>query len=230
MSDTIEASGYSPTAYRSNRKAPPPKEASQQSALFRKSWTMGPSLPRGKLSGLYPPNFLRTWGPVEVEEDEENLRRFKTEAANGGEPFDPVGWINGDSIRYATLPKTSWALLWMQHGGRILFTWLFPIFLLVMVVIWTQVPEQMGISEFFWDGIFPLLIFMFLPMLLCWGFGRLIEEKFPELVYQAPKGPLWELNRRTGMVTLFKDPEKEGQSGEIRGRAPFYEWDGYYPI
>lgn len=223
MTATMDASGYAPTAYRSNRRAPERTEPSQQSALFRKSWTMGPTLPKGKLSGLYPPNFLQTWGPKEAKEDEENLHRFKAEV----ELINPVGWINGSSIRYATLPKVSWALLWMQHGGRILFTWLFPLFLLTMAILWAQLPEYMGFSEFFWDGIVPLLLYMFLPMLLCWGLGRFLEKKYPNLVYQEPKGPLWELNRRTGMVTLFKDPEKEGQSGEIRGQAPFHEWDGY---
>ncbi|MFN2360627.1 MAG: hypothetical protein ABR522_06055 [Marinobacter sp.] len=29
------------------------------------------------------------------------------------------------------------------------------------------------------------------------------------------------------MVTLFKEPAKGGQSGEICGQAPFHEWDGY---
>ena len=227
MTAALDDFGYAPTAYRSNRKASEPAEPSRQSALFRKSWTMGPPLPKGKLSGVYPPNFLKTWGPKEVREDEENLRRFKAESEAGGAPFNPVGWINGDSIRYATLPKVSWVLLWMQHGGRILFTWLFPIFLLTMAIIWTQEPDYVTFHEFFWDGIVQVFVYMYLPMLLCWGIGRFLEKKYPKLVYQEPKGPLWELNRRTGMVTLFKNPEKEGQSGEIRGQAPFHEWDGY---
>jgi hypothetical protein len=225
MNAVLDDSGYAPTAYRSNRKPPEPSEASQQSTLFRKSWTMGPPLPKGKLSGVYPPNFLKTWGPKEVREDEENLDRFKAEA--GGEPFNPVGWINGDSIRYATLPNVSWALLWMQHGGRLLFLWLLPIWALSMAFLWTQEPDYVTFNEFFWDGIFPFLAYVFLPMLLCWGIGRFLEKKYPKVVYQEPKGPLWELNRRTGMVTLFKNPEKDGQSGEIRGQAPFHEWDGY---
>jgi hypothetical protein len=225
MSASIDAPGYAPTAYRSNCKTPKPPEPSRQSALFRKSWTMGSPLPKGKLSGLIPPRFLELWDPVEILDNERiDKQRGVSELE---ERHTYHGRLDEECLRYATLPKTSWALLWMQHGGRILFTWLFPIFLLVMAIIWTQLPENMGISEFFWDGIFPLLIFMFLPMLLCWGFGRLLEEKYPELVYQDPKGPLWELNRRTGMVTLFKDPEKDGQSGEIRAQAPFHEWDGY---
>jgi hypothetical protein len=227
MTATMEDSGYAPTAYRSNRKASVPKEPDQQSALFRKSWTVGPPLPKGPLSGVFPPNFLQTWGPAEVREDDENLRRFKAEAEAGGETFDPVGWINGDSIRYASLPKMSWALLWLQHGGRLTALWLFPFFVFAWLVLWFIDPERDSFSQFFSDGILPTLLFFFLPMLLCWGIGYFLEKKYPTVVYREPKGPLWELNRRTGMVTLFQDPEKDGQSCEIRGQAPFHEWDGY---
>jgi hypothetical protein len=227
MTTTLENSGYGPSAYRSNRKALDPKEPLQQSSVFRKSWTMGPPLPKGSLSGVFPANFLQTWGPKEVRADDENLRQFKAEAEAGGEPFNPVGWINGESIRYATLPKVSWVLLWMQHGGRILFTWLLPVFTIAMTMLWFQLRDAQSFKEFLWAGVVPFLAYFFLPMLLCWGIGRFLEKKYPKVVYQEPKGPLWELNRRTGMITLFKDPEKEGQSGEIRAQAPFHEWDGY---
>ena len=34
-------------------------------------------------------------------------------------------------------------------------------------------------------------------------------------------GPLWELNRRTGMVALYRNPEKEGQSGQVSAQPPW---------
>jgi hypothetical protein len=199
----------------------------EQSSLFRKSWTMGAPLSKARLSGVFPAGFLDTWGPAEVREDEENLHQFKTEAKQGGRPFEPVGWINGESIRYATLPRASWALLWMQHGGRWAFTLIFPAFCLVTVFGYSQLSDELSFSEYYADGIQPFLVYMFLPMLLFWGIGRYLEKKYPEFVYRQPKGPLWELNRQTGMVTIYKDPENEGHSGEIRGQAPFHEWDGY---
>jgi len=225
MTATLEDTGYAPTAYRSNRKAPAPKEPGQQSALFRKSWTMGPPLPKGKLSGLIPPGFLETWHPERLREYEEIEKRKGI--AELEERHTYHGRLDEECLRYATLPKVSWILLWMQHGGRLLFTWLFPLFLLSMAIVWTQEPEHVTFHEFFWNGIVQVFAYMYVPMLLCWGIGYFLEKKYPNLVYQDLKGPLWELNRRTGMVTLFKDPEKEGQSGEIRGQAPFHEWDGY---
>ena len=225
MTATLGGPGYAPTAYRSNRRVPDPKEPGQQSVLFRKSWTMGPPLPKGKLSELIPPGFLETWHPQRLREHEEIEKRKGIAELEERHAYH--GRLDEECLRYATLPKVSWALLWLQHGGRILFTWLLPIWALAMTFLWTQEPSQVTFHEFFWDGIFPFLVSFFFPMLLCWSIGRFLEKKFPKIVYQDLKGPLWELNRRTGMVTLFKDPEKEGQSGEIRGQAPFHEWDGY---
>ena len=62
MTATLDPTGYAPTAYRSNRKAPEAAEPSQQSTLFRKSWTMGPPLPKGKLSSVYPPQLSQDLG------------------------------------------------------------------------------------------------------------------------------------------------------------------------
>jgi len=225
MTTPLEGSGYAPTAYRSNRKTLAPKGPDQQSALFRKSWTMGAPLPTGRLSGLVPPGFLETWHPQRLREYEDMERRKGITELEERHTYH--GRLDEECLRYATLPKISWALLWMQHGGRLLFTWLFPIFLLVIIFGWTQLPEYMSFRTFFWDGIFPLLVYAFLPMLLCWGIGYFLEKKYPKVVYPDLKGPLWELNRRTGMVTLFKDPEKKGQSGKIRGQAPFHEWEGH---
>ena len=206
MTATLGGPGYAPTAYRSNRRVPDPKEPGQQSVLFRKSWTMLPPLPKGKLSELIPPGFLETWHPQRLREHEEIEKRKGIAELEERHAYH--GRLDEECLRYATLPKVSWALLWLQHGGRILFTWLLPIWALAMTFLWTQEPSQVTFHEFFWDGIFPFLVYFFFPMLLCWSIGRFLEKKFPKIVYQDLKGPLWELNRRTGMVTLFKDPEK----------------------
>lgn len=226
MSATLEKNvAYAFTAHLSNRRVQAPTEVSRQSELFRRSWTMGAPLPSGKLSGLVPPGFLETWHPRRLREYEDiEKRKGVTELE---ERHTYHGRLDEECLRYATLPKLSWLLLWMQHGGRILFTWLLPLFAVAMTILWFQVEENETFTSFFWDGIFPVLAYFFVPMLLCWGIGRFLEKKYPRLVYQQPKGPLWELNRRTGMVTVFKDPEKDGQSGEILGQAPFHEWDGY---
>lgn len=194
-------------------------------ALFRKSWTMGPPLSKGRTSGLIPPRFLDLWDPSEIRDNERiDKERGVSEL---DERHDHHGRMDEECLRYATLPKISWLLLWMQHGARLALLWLLPIFVLVVAFGWFQEPDDVTLHDFFWGGIFPFVVYVFFPMIFFWGLGYLLEKKYPHVVYREPKGPLWELNRRTGMVTLFKDPEKECQSGAILGQAPFHEWDGY---
>jgi hypothetical protein len=56
---------------------------------------------------------------------------------------------------------------------------------------------------------------------------NLIERLFPGWIYKDPQGPLWEFNRRTGLVTVFRSPKKQRDAGEIEWQSPFSEFDGY---
>lgn len=225
MTEKAIQAHYAKTAYRGNLKAPELAEVNQQGPVFRKTWTMGPPLPKGRLSGLVPPSFFQTWTPS-------RLRFYKANEKKKGvteleERHTYFGRLDEECIRYATLPKSSWALLWMQHGGRICFIWLFPIAVFVMGVLWWQIRNETSFADFFQEGILPMFFYMFLPMLLCWGIGRFFEKKYPHIIYRPPKGPLWEMNRRTGLVTLFDDVTKDETAGQIKAQAPFHEWDGY---
>ena len=76
----------------------------------------------------------------------------------------------------------------------------------------------------------PLFIFLIGAPLFCWGLGSLVINHFPRLWFKPSRGPLWELNRRTGLVTLFDydnngEYKKNGIIGEIT--APFHEFDAY---
>lgn len=216
---------YADTAYRSNRKQPDLSEPNQQSAPFQKGWTMGPPLSNGRLSHVYPTGFLDTSTPKRLREYEEvEKRKGITELE---ERHTYHGRLDEEVIRYATLPKTSWALLWMRHGGRAIFLMLFPMFVLTLIFGWTQEPEDATFSEFFWDGVVPFFLLILFPLLLCWGVGAYIEKVFPNVVYKEPKGPLWELSRQTGQVTVFHHPEKSDKPGQIDAQAPFHEWNGY---
>lgn len=219
---------YENTAYRGNRKSLEINPSSGQSKLFLKGWTQGGRpLEKSSRSGVFPPMVLDTWPPEAIVEEEGLRQQFEQEAANGGEPYNPAGWINGVSIRYATLPRVSWVLLGIQHVGRILAAWLLIPFIITFIMMWFSYGQQEGVKLFWEATIFPFVAYFYMPMLLLWGAGNLLEKHFPRLIYRLPKGPKWELNRRTGMVTLYYDPDTDERAGQISAQAPFDEWDGY---
>ncbi|HCW90681.1 MAG TPA: hypothetical protein DHU56_11635, partial [Marinobacter sp.] len=227
MGTTIASVQYESTAYRGNRREAESRAVGCQGKLFLKSWTQGSPLEKSSRSGVFPPKVLETWSPEVMIEEDRNKKRFERESAGGGEVYEPAGWINSISIRYATLPRISWALLWMQHGGRIGLLLLGPIFILTFIFGWTQLHDTRSFSEFFREGVLPFILYLFLPLSVCWAVGRYLEKKHPRVVYRIPKGPKWELNRRTGMVTLYYDPDTDERAGQINAQAPFDEWDGY---
>ena len=66
--------------------------------------------------------------------------------------------------------------------------------------------------------------------LVCWLLGHIVVHRLPsEWIFKPSKGPLWELNRQTGMVAVFA--RKPGQFKEhgIDGDfiRPFHEFDAY---
>lgn len=78
-----------------------------------------------------------------------------------------------------------------------------------------------------------MFIFFSLPLFIAWGLGWLVINHLPKLWLKPSRGPLWEFNRRTGMVTIFDydnngEYKKNGAIGEKV--APFYEFDAYITV
>jgi hypothetical protein len=76
----------------------------------------------------------------------------------------------------------------------------------------------------------PILSSWVFTPLFFWGLGSLVIRYFPKLWVKPSRGPIWEINRRTGLVTFFDydnrgEYKKNGTIGEIT--APFYEFDAY---
>ncbi|MCD5997501.1 hypothetical protein KDX38_28585 [Pseudomonas sp. CDFA 602] len=132
---------------------------------------------------------------------------------------------NHEKFRFAQLPFSSQLWIFMLHFGKWGFIIIFPIAIIshiavarVSIETWQQVTVELLI------GLYPLL---FGIPLLCWLAGHIVINYFPKMWFRPPKGPLWELNRRTGLVTIFgyKRFKKEGVIEEFV--APFYEFDAY---
>jgi hypothetical protein len=89
-------------------------------------------------------------------------------------------------------------------------------------------------AEPFWEltkrSIFEYYSWVLGLPLLSWVIGSIVIKHLPSLWIKPSRGPIWELNRRTGLVTVFDyknngEYKKNGTIGELT--APFYEFDAY---
>ena len=81
--------------------------------------------------------------------------------------------------------------------------------------------------------LFNVFIYSILPLLITWSIGWFVINYVPKLWIKPSRGPLWEFNRRTGLVTVF-DYDNNGEykkNGTIGKKiAPFYEFDAYITV
>lgn len=192
-----------------------------RSRSFRFQWAAGEKLSKGYVPDVVPGDFLETWPPGQDEDS-----NWYIEKGHGKEKKKvPIAWINQESIRWATLPSSSWrwliskafAKFILLGGGALLL-----LQLLEAVFLSDRNPTPY-IKEFF----IPALVYVGGPCAVVWSGVSLIERLFPGWIYKDPRGPQWEFNRRTGLVTVFRDPKKKRDAGQIAWQSPFSEFDGY---
>ncbi|MBZ5488730.1 hypothetical protein HW452_14475 [Halomonas aquamarina] len=107
--------------------------------------------------------------------------------------------------------------------GFYVFTATFFFVLLVLISSWLFGGKS---SEYLMSAVKSSFLFSFSIVffsLLLWKGGRLLENKFPDIVYAMRNKPLWQLNRKNGLFIIY-DPKK---AWEERLSAPFYEFDAY---
>lgn len=225
-----ESTYYSPTAWQPGGDEKPRRrgQLDTRSRSFRFQWAAGQKLPKSYVLDLVPAQFLRTWHAKDIdadlEKDERNAQRLRDE----GKCDKQVGWINHESIRWATLPSSSWRWLLLKvfakftlilGGGLSLLTYL-------SIALFMN-DNDIDKRQLFVEGFLPIIVFGGGGCVLIWGAISLIERLFPGWIYKDPKGPLWEFNRRTGLVTVFRNPKKKRDAGQVAWQSPFSEFDGY---
>ncbi|WP_408003790.1 hypothetical protein [Pseudomonas triticifolii] len=162
------------------------------------------------------------------EEIAKEKEKQKVEGAYTAELFEDVelhSRYDHERFKFSQLPFTSqlWLyILQLGKAGCILFT---------PIIIGTHILDISTSRDSWQDVTIEALlevypIFIGIP-LLCWSLGHIVVNHFPKIWFRPPKGPLWELNRRTGLVTIFdyKRHRKEGVIDQFV--APFYEFDAY---
>jgi len=226
MSNT---SYYAKTAYGAT-------EVPQQEHSAERSWIMRFAkvrLPWGNANEVTPTSFLEDYSPADLRNQELLKKEREEKTAKGSytpSPFEHIDFHmrdNHESFRYALLPVSSHFWIYMVGVGRILFL----IFLTLSFFILTAefIDTKKTLSDIIADYSVTLVVLLGLP-LLCWMAGAVVIKFFQKLWIKPSRGPIWELNRRTGLVTVFDyknngEYKKNGTIGELS--APFYEFDAY---
>ena len=223
-------SWYAETAYGAS-------EVPQQERSTERPWIMRFAkvrLPWGNAEDVTSVNFLEKFSPKKLRLYEgfkkEREEQIATETY-APSPFEDIDFHIRDDherFRYALLPASSHFWMYMSGGGRFLF------FLFLLASIPTYFLDISIGNDSIWESTKSIFIeffswFLGLP-LLSWAIGSIVIKHFPNLWIKPSRGPIWELNRRTGLVTVFDyknngEYKKNGTIGELT--APFYEFDAY---
>ncbi|WP_240500409.1 hypothetical protein [Pseudomonas syringae] len=221
---------YAPTAYRSD-SIPNQAPSAERSWLKRFSKRR---LPWGKPQSVAPDDFLRERAPEKLR-FQESMRDEREEKLKSGiyvpAPYEHVDFHDRhdhERFRFSRWSSRSqfWAYLYIfGKGWSMIFS---PLYLVtaLLVALTSYEPFLIAFVSFMAETYHIILI----PPFLAWALASLVLNKFPKLWIKPSRGPIWELNRRTGLVTLFDynnngEYKKNGTIGEIT--APFYEFDAY---
>ncbi|WP_439879439.1 hypothetical protein [Pseudomonas prosekii] len=226
----IDESWYAQSAYGS-------KEVPQQETSTERSWIMRFAkirLPWGNTDEITAANLLEKFPPKKLRLHEEFKKEREEQIATNKYTPSPYGLIDfhirddHERFRYALLPASSHCWIYMEAFGKYSF------FLLFIVSIPAYFAVISTGHDPIWESTKTIFIQLFswllgLP-LLSWTIGSIVIKHFPSLWLKPSRGPIWELNRRTGLITVFDyknngEYKKNGTIGELT--APFYEFDAY---
>ena len=218
----MRATGYASSAY-TPEKLQRQSVAAPRSAMKRMT---SRRLPWGNTQEVVPDIFMTP--EPEALRDNEQMKREKEEKLAKGtykpalmEHIDFHDRCDHEHFRYAPWSGRSQFWIYLISFGKGGF------FLFLFFGTWGAVSGAMRASQDYLQAFIESFNAIFfaatLPCLVIWMLCSLVIHKFPRLWIKPGKGPKWELNRRTGMITLFEYRRKK----VTEKRAPFHEFDAY---
>tara|TARA_B100000123_G_C25704744_1_gene417006 strand:- start:75 stop:1139 length:1065 start_codon:yes stop_codon:yes gene_type:complete len=223
---------YSPEAYHPERV--PDQPPAEKQPWLRRFGSM--RLPWGNTQDIVPPSVLTSVKPASLRLQEER-DRVRDEQKSRGEykpkPFEHIDLhdrLDHERIRHAQFPTSSKFWIYIQAIGKgvIIITpiMLFSCLVTASIMDGDYLPSFLNIF-------LEVLLYTSFPLLVLWSIGSLVIYRLPKLWIKPSRGPLWEFNRRTGLVTVF-DYDNQGEykkNGAIGEKAaPFYEFDAYITV
>ncbi|PRY58183.1 hypothetical protein B0H98_1206, partial [Vreelandella songnenensis] len=145
-------------------------------------------------------------------------------------PEHPLRW-DEECLRYTSQTKTNFIIGVVRAFGFIGLVWMVPVCIVsvsfMSISYINSQPDLSFWSDFFsysgWDIFFFLLAFS----IIAWGGANLLYRFFPDYTSGFQPGPMWELNRRTGMVKVFANSAKKSTAWKVAHELPFHEFDCY---
>nr|WP_297460493.1 hypothetical protein [uncultured Halomonas sp.] len=104
----------------------------------------------------------------------------------------------------------------MSAFGYFAFSVLLPLYVVFGDATLSDYKDAMIYLFFFLGPVFFICLFL-------WKAGEFLIKKHPDIAMGMRKGPLWEANRQTGLVTLYK----KKRAWKQRLQAPFHEFDAF---
>ncbi|MCE8002272.1 hypothetical protein [Billgrantia ethanolica] len=215
--------GYSTDAYTAEQGQRPRQAESEHSRRFRMSAASGQHLPRRHPTvDLFPIRELQEMKPAKLRKIEQMPGHTPRPADR---PEHPLRW-DEECLRYTSQTKRSFIIGVVRAlgvvGTIISLLVFFASLLLSLLSPSPNIPlrEELGLA-------IEAGLFFLIPFSTMWGGVNLIYRFFPSLASGYQPGPMWELNRRTGMVTVFANPAKKETAWQVAHQLPFHEFDCY---
>src|SRR5690606_23125285 len=216
---------YASTAYNSKQiPAQPPQVAPPKSFSFLDRAT-SIRLPWGNTKDIAPAAFVNLNPPQHVREREEYWRQNPEP-----DPEDFHLCIDHERYRYASFSFRTLFWGYLTGCGKAFFFIALPVLAATFFLTASVTDESFEEHTRF---VLPMLLWVLAIPLSCWILGSSVIRWFPDWVNKPAAGPKWELNRRTGMVTLFKYKRRFpfGKATLVgEESAPFYEFDAYVGV
>src|SRR5690554_6177900 len=216
---------YAAGAYTATQAEQPRPEENRQSRRFRLA-TRGQHLPRRQPTrDLFPMHELG-------RQPLARLREIEAMPGHTPRPEDrpshPLRW-DEECLRYTSQTKRNFFFGVIRGLGMVGFFCTILVGIATTLLIYFGSFSSQNYYEF--RDYLPTIVKLFsYTLLLCsamWGGATLIYRLFPNFAAGWQPGPLWELNRRTGQVTVFATPVRRGNAWQVAHTLPFHEFDCY---
>jgi hypothetical protein len=180
-------------------------------------------LPWGSTEDIAPYSFVDQDSPKRLRELDENERKHPGTRLHNETVFHTIC----NHLCYRRAHVSLWTQIWLYLWGigRALFY--IGIGFLLIIQLPLAIFTSTSIDEFI-SHMLGMSFWLLPAPLICWVIGHIAIYRLPtRWILKPSKGPLWELNRQTGQVTVFARKPNQFAPLGIDGDfvRPFYEFD-----